>query len=113
MATDTADSMSSGSAPGSALQDFASQDLTPGPAPQDSTLQYSAPSQPTPPPPFYPPLFTIGDGDVVISIMPGPKNEIRISSTLLCNALLKMGLQQAHGRRSVLSRRYVQSSQTF
>lgn len=83
MATDTADSMSSGSAPGSALQDFASQDLTPGPAPQDSTLQYSAPSQPTPPPPFYPPLFTIGDGDVVISIMPGPKNEIRISSTLL------------------------------
>ncbi|THY21346.1 hypothetical protein D6C92_06771 [Aureobasidium pullulans] len=83
MATDTADSMSSGSAPGSALQDFASQDLTPGPAPKDSTLQYSAPSQPTPPPPFYPPLFTIGDGDVVISIMPGPKNEIRISSTLL------------------------------
>ncbi|THZ36972.1 hypothetical protein D6C90_06849 [Aureobasidium pullulans] len=83
MATDTSASMPSGSAPGSALQDFASQDPASGTAPQVSTFQNSAPSQPTPPPPFYPPLFTIGDGDVVISIMPGPKNKIRVSSTLL------------------------------
>ncbi|THW88721.1 hypothetical protein D6D15_05781 [Aureobasidium pullulans] len=69
MATDTSDSITSGSALGSALQ--------------DSIPQNSATSQSTPPSPFYPPLFTIGDGDVVISIMPGPKNEIRVSSTLL------------------------------
>lgn len=69
MATDTSDSITSGSALGSALQ--------------DSIPQNSATSQSTPPSPFHPPLFIIGDGDVVISIMPGPKNEIRVSSTLL------------------------------